>query len=52
MTNHDHTITGRAFRQFQYPTVPLAVSDDFKDRILYSSLGISWNEPSNTGTSR
>lgn len=29
MTKHDHAITtGEAFRQFQYPTVPLHLSSD------------------------
>jgi hypothetical protein len=28
MPNRDHTITGQAFRQFQYPTLPLHLSSD------------------------
>ena len=28
----------QAFRQFQYPTVPLGVSDDYRNRLLRRSL--------------
>ena len=30
--------TGEAFRQFQYPTPPLAVSDEWKNRVLKAAL--------------
>ena len=42
----DHTLIGQAFRQFQYPTVPLHVRSDFVEtawtdanRRLESRLG-------------
>ena len=28
MPEHEHTLIGQAFRQFQYPTVPLHVRSD------------------------
>ena len=28
----------QAFRQFQYPTVPLGVSDDYRNRLVRRSL--------------
>lgn len=34
----DRNPTGEAFRQFQYPTLPLGVSSDFKNRMLRRSL--------------
>ena len=30
----DHTLIGQAFRQFQYPTVPLHARDDDKRRAV------------------
>ena len=34
----DRDPTGEAFRQFQYPTLPLAVSDEWKNQVLAQAL--------------
>jgi hypothetical protein len=33
-----------AFGQLRYLTPPEALSDDFKDRVLYRSLGMDWDD--------
>ena len=33
MPKHEHTLIGQAFRQFQYPTVPLRPDDEVIGRI-------------------
>jgi len=35
----------QAFRQFQYPTVPLHVSDDFMSTALRKALAPAFEEP-------
>lgn len=37
MTLHD-PIARQAFRQFQYPTLPLSVSSDYRTRVLRDAL--------------
>ena len=38
MPEHEHTLIGQAFRQFQYPTVPLSVSGDYKNKVMRQAL--------------
>jgi len=39
MNGSNHTLApDRAFRQFQYPTVPLHVSDDYMNTALMKAL--------------
>jgi hypothetical protein len=42
MTDRDHTITGQAFRQFQYPTLPLKVGSDYLQAALARALQPAW----------
>jgi hypothetical protein len=37
--------TGEAFRQFQYPTPPLTVSNDFKHQTLRAALARVYGAP-------
>jgi hypothetical protein len=35
---NEYEPTGQAFRQFQYPTLPLSVSSDYRTRVLRAAL--------------
>lgn len=43
MPEHEHTTIGQAFRQFQYLTVPLHVSSDYKNTVLRKVLDERFN---------